>query len=83
MISLKDEKNTFYEQQKKKKKATYAKKRFLQMKIMKMNLKYTKKVRDCWHYTGKFRRAAHNICNLRYKAPKLYFTMVEHLIIIL
>ena len=53
------------------------------MKIMKMNLNYTKKVRDCWHYTGKFRRAAHNICNLRYKVPKLYFTMVEHLIIIL
>ena len=29
-----------------------------------------KKVRDHCHYTGKFRRAAHSICNLRYKVPK-------------
>ena len=28
------------------------------------------KVRDYCHYTGKYRRAAHNICNLRYKIPK-------------
>ena len=28
------------------------------------------KVRDHCHYTGKYRRAAHNICNLRYKIPK-------------
>ena len=28
------------------------------------------KVRDHCHYTGKFRGAAHNICNLRYKTPK-------------
>ena len=27
------------------------------------------KVRHC-HYTGKYRGAAHNICNLRYKVPK-------------
>ena len=39
------------------------------MKIMKMNLN-KKKVRDHCCYTGKFRRAAHNICNLRYKVPK-------------
>ena len=30
------------------------------------NKKYHK-VRDHCHYTGKFRGAAHNICNLRYK----------------
>ena len=29
-----------------------------------------KKVRDHCHYTGKYRGAAHNICNLRYKIPK-------------
>ena len=28
------------------------------------------KARDHCHYTGKFSRAAHNICNLRYKTPK-------------
>ena len=28
------------------------------------------KVRDHCHYTGKYRRAAHYICNLRYKTPK-------------
>ena len=27
-------------------------------------------VRDHCHYTKKFRRAAHNICNLRQKVPK-------------
>ena len=28
------------------------------------------KVRDHCHYSGKYRDAAHNICNLRYKVPK-------------
>ena len=28
------------------------------------------KVRDHCHFTGKYRRAAHNMCNLRYKIPK-------------
>ena len=28
------------------------------------------KVRDHCHCTGKYRGAAHNICNLRYKIPK-------------
>ena len=28
------------------------------------------KVTDHCHYTGKYRGAAHNICNLRYKTPK-------------
>ena len=28
------------------------------------------KVNDHCHYTGKYRGAAHNICNLRYKIPK-------------
>ena len=35
----------------------------------KSNKKYYK-VRDNCHYTGKYRGAAHNICNLRYKIPR-------------
>ena len=34
------------------------------------NKKKYHKVRDHCHYTGKYRGAAHNICNLRYKIPK-------------
>ena len=44
------------------------------------------KVRDYCHYTGKYRGAAHSICNLRYKTSKetpVVFIMVLHMIIIL
>ena len=34
-----------------------------------MYIKY-RKVKDDSHYTRKYRGAAHNICNLRYKTPK-------------
>ena len=34
------------------------------------NDKKQQKVRDHCHYTGKYRGAAHNICNLRYKIPQ-------------
>ena len=37
---------------------------------MKKNLIKNYNIRDHCHYTGKYRRAAHNICNLRYKVPK-------------
>ena len=50
------------------------------MKMIKMNLgadendknpfKSYQKIRDHCPYTGKFRGAAHSICNLRYKTPK-------------
>ena len=33
------------------------------------NKKYLK-IRDHCHFTGNYRGAAHNICNLRYKIPK-------------
>ena len=29
-----------------------------------------RKVKDHCHYTGKFKGAAHNYCNLRYKVPR-------------
>ena len=33
-------------------------------------IKKYQKVRDHCHYIGKYRGAAHDICNLRYKTPK-------------
>ena len=36
----------------------------------KNEFKLYRKVRGHCHYTGKFRGAAHSICNLRYKTPK-------------
>ena len=33
-------------------------------------IKKNRKVRCHWHYTGKFRGAAHDNCNLRYSIPK-------------
>ena len=41
--------------------ATYAKKRFTNC---------NKKVRDHCYFTGKYRRAAHNKCNINYKISK-------------
>ena len=33
-----------------------------------MYIKY-RKIKDRCHYTGKYRGAAHNICNLKYESP--------------
>ena len=38
--------------------------------ICKKDFNNDTKVRDHCHFTGKYRRAAHNTCNLRYKIPK-------------
>ena len=35
-----------------------------------ITIKKHNKVKDHCHYTGKYRGAAHGICNLRYKIPK-------------
>ena len=59
MIPLIDEENKFYEEQK----VCNICKRGLRID----NDKKHHKVRDHCHYTGKFRGAAHSICNLRYK----------------
>ena len=36
----------------------------------KKDFKIYQKIRDQGHYTGKFRCAAHSICNLRFKVPQ-------------
>ena len=46
------------------------KKEFNTDKNDKNTFKLCHKVRDHCHYTGKYREAARNICNLRYKIPK-------------
>ena len=45
-------------------------KRFVMIKNKKRDLNYTDQVRDHCLFTGKFRGAAHCICNLRYKVPQ-------------
>ena len=62
MMPLTDKENKFYEEQKL---CNICKKGFSID-----NGKKHHKVRDHCDYTGKFRAAAHSICNLRYKTPK-------------
>ena len=67
MIPLTDAENKSYEEQK----VCYIyKKEFSTDKNDKNAFKLYRKVRDHCLYTGKFRGAAHSICNLRYKTPK-------------
>ena len=62
MIPLTDEETEFYE---KKKVYHICKKEFSTDKNDENTFKKYHKVRDHCHYTGKFRGAAHNTCNLR------------------
>ena len=67
MILLTGEETKSYEKQK----VCYiCEKKFSTDKNNENEFKLNHKVRDHCHYTGKFRGAAHNICNLRYKIPK-------------
>ena len=61
MISLTPEEKTHHNKQKV---------RYICKKEFDNNNKKQQKVRDHCHYTEKYRGAAHNICNLRYKIPK-------------
>ena len=67
MISLTDNENKYYEDQKK---CHICNKKFCYDKNETSNFRLYKKVRDHCHFTGKFRGAAHNLCNLRHKVPR-------------
>ena len=67
MIPLTDEEIKSYEKQKV---CHICKKEFSSDKNDKNTFKLYHKIRDHCHYTGKFGRAAHKICNSRYKTPK-------------
>ena len=67
MIPLTDNENKYYEEQEK---CHICQKEFCYDKNEKTKFKLYKKVRDHCHYTGKFRGAAHSICNLNYKVPQ-------------
>ena len=66
-IILTNEEKESYEKQK-----LYhiCKKKFCYDNNEKNKFKLYQKVKDHCHYTRKFRAAAHNICNLRYKIPE-------------
>ena len=67
MILLTDKENKSYEEQI----VCYiSKKEFITDENDKNAFKLYHNVRGHCHYTGKFRRAAHSICNLKYKTPK-------------
>ena len=67
MIPLTDNENKFYEEQTE---FYICQKEFCYDKNEKKKFKIYQKVRDHCHYTGKFRGAAHSICNLNYKVPQ-------------
>ena len=67
MIPLTDNENQFYNEQEE---CHICKKEFCYDKNEKKEFKLYQKVRDHCHCTGKFRGAAHSICNLRYKVPQ-------------
>ena len=67
MIPLTDNENKSYEEQEK---CHICQKEFCYDKNEKKKFKLYEKVKDHCHYTGKFRGAAHRICNLNYKVPQ-------------
>ena len=67
MISLADRENKSY---KKQKECHICKKEFCTNETNENEFKLYKKAWDHCDFTEKFKGAAHNICNLRYKVPK-------------
>ena len=75
MIPLTDEEIIYYEKQKL---CHICKKEFCYDKNEKNKFKLYQKVRDHCHYTGKFRGAAHSICNLRYKVQRIIPVIIHN-----
>ena len=67
MIPLTDEEKETHENQKN---CYICEQEFCTDENNKKEFKLKQKVRDHYHYTGKYRGAAHSICNLRYKISK-------------
>ena len=67
MILLTDYENVIYETQEE---CHICKRDFCYDKYEEKKFKLYRKVTYHCHYTGKFRGAAHSICNLNYKIPK-------------
>ena len=66
MIPLAEEENKFYKEQE----TCYICNEKFCMDKDNENYKNNRKVKDHFHYSGKFRGAAHSKCNLIYKVPK-------------
>ena len=75
MIPLTNKEIQSYEKQKV---CHKCKKEFCDDKNKKNEYALHHKVRDHCHYTRKFRGAAHNICNLRYKVLKNFFVVFHN-----
>ena len=67
MIQLTDEEKETHENQKL---CHICEREFCADENNKKEFKLKQKVRDHCHYTGKYRGAAHSVCNLRYKISK-------------
>ena len=77
MIALTDDEYKSYEKQKE---CHICKKEFCTNKNEQNKFKIYPKVRDHCHYTGKFRGAAHSICNLKYtKKSEIIVIILESL----
>ena len=68
MMPLTNKEIKSYEKQK----LWYICERFCDDKNKKSEYELYHKVRDHCHYTSQFRKAAHNICNLRYNVSKKF-----------
>ena len=75
MIPLTDDEKVLYDSQKV---CFLCEKEFRTDKTNKKQYKRMCKVRDHCHFTGKYRGAAHSMCNIRYKVPKVILAVFHN-----